>query len=154
MTLTANERRGVDIVIYKTDGNQVKGELIAVKQNSLLLKEHNSGADVTAAISEFKTITMVRKSKALKFGGMGLFIGGVGGALFGGIAVGETEDVTAGGWAAIFGISAGILAATLGGIIGGIMGIDKTIQIEGKSDSEINKILDDLRKKARVPGFQ
>jgi hypothetical protein len=152
--LTANERRGADLVIYKTNGNQIQGELIAVKQNSLLLKEHDSGADVTAVISEIKTITIVKKSKALMFGGTGLFIGGVCGALFASAAIGETEDITAEGWAAIFGISFGISAATLGGIIGGIMGIDKTIQIEGKSDSEVKQTLAELRKKARVPDFQ
>ena len=45
--LTAKERKGADLLIQKKDGAQVRGELIAMKENSLLLMERDSGADVT-----------------------------------------------------------------------------------------------------------
>jgi hypothetical protein len=45
-----------------------------------------------------------------------------------------------------------------GGLIGSQIGSSledfEIIQLEGKSDTEINKIMEDLRKKARVPEFQ
>ena len=40
------KERGIDLKIQKTDGQQVRSELNAVKQNSLLLMERGSGADV------------------------------------------------------------------------------------------------------------
>jgi hypothetical protein len=41
--MPAEEKRGATLIIQKKDGQQVKGELIAVKENSLLLKEAESG---------------------------------------------------------------------------------------------------------------
>ena len=149
MTLTANERRGADLVIYKTDGDQVRGELIAVKENSLLLKEKNSGADVTAGIGEIRSIKIVKKSKAV----LGATIGGALGALSAYAAYKAPEP-------AIFEMEAPVILGVaaigilIGGGVGAIAGTDKTIQIEGKSDAEIKKISEDLRKKARVPDFQ
>ena len=35
--LIAKERRGAELIVQKKDGQQIRGELIAVKQNSLLL---------------------------------------------------------------------------------------------------------------------
>ena len=45
--LFAKEKRGADLIIQKKDGQHVRGELIAVKKNSLLLLDRESGADVT-----------------------------------------------------------------------------------------------------------
>ena len=55
--LYAKERRGVDIMIQKKDWQQVAGELIAVKQNSLLLKESVTGVDVTAVVCDMNLET-------------------------------------------------------------------------------------------------
>jgi len=50
--LIAKERRGAELMVDKKDGQQVRGELIAVKQDSLLLLERESGADVSVDIEE------------------------------------------------------------------------------------------------------
>jgi hypothetical protein len=42
----------------------------------------------------------------------------------------------------------------VGFLIGAVMGIDKKIQIQGKSDTEITAALEKLSKKARIRGFQ
>lgn len=60
--LYAKARRGANLLIQKTDGQQVGGELIAVKQNSLLLKDSKSGADVSVDIGDVKVITILRFS--------------------------------------------------------------------------------------------
>ena len=104
-------------------------------------------------------LKIVRKSK----GGLGALIGfGIGGAF--GIAVGiawsrDPDSGTSGFFNYLLGFSLltlifGAPPALLGWIIGEIAGRDKTIQIEGKSDSKIKKILEDLREEARVPDFQ
>ena len=61
--LYAKERRGAELVIQKKDGQQAKGELIAVKKNSLLLKDSQTGADVSIAIEDITKIKIARKSK-------------------------------------------------------------------------------------------
>ena len=47
-----------------------------------------------------------------------------------------------------------VCALVIGGTVGTVVGIDKIIHIEGKSDSEIQEILEKLRKKARVRNAQ
>ncbi len=47
----------------------------------------------------------------------------------------------------------GIPGLLVGAVVGSIIGTDKTIQIEEKSDSEIQESLEYLRKKARIPDY-
>lgn len=149
--LYAKERHGADIMVQRIDGQQVSGELIAVRVDSLLLRESALWADVTVDVEDIKVITIVKESKKV----LGMLIGGGSGALIAAVAYKESEEMfsfypTKGQMvvgAAIFGILVGWATA-----VGA--GKDKTIQIEGRSDSEIKKILEDLRKKARVPNFQ
>ena len=145
----AKEKRGADLIILRTDGTQVRGELIAVKQNSFLLLDRESGADVTVDVGDVSIITIVRKSMA--FGGAGF--GAILGAVIGG-GIGQTMDTGSSGFGpsgGMVGILAGGLAGVLIGALGGMaLGTDKTFQIYGKSDSEIQEILRKLRKRARV----
>ena len=151
--LNAKEKKGADLIIQKKDGIQVRGELIAVKQNSLLLQERESGADVTVDIADVGVITIKGKSKGWEGMGLGLLIGG-------GIGVGVAAAVVPSGYSTSGIAVAGIVAlgAVLGLLIGGYMGTtlgkDKAIQIEGNSDSEIQEILEKLRKKARITEYQ
>ena len=49
--VTAKEKRGAELVVLKRDGMQIRGELITVKENSLLLLSPE-GEDVTIRIEE------------------------------------------------------------------------------------------------------
>ncbi len=60
--LYAKERRGAKLIIKKKDGQQVEGELITVKPNSLLLL-NSEGKDVSVDIADIKVIRIVKKSK-------------------------------------------------------------------------------------------
>jgi hypothetical protein len=77
--LMANERRGAELVITKTDGQETKGELIAVKPLLLLLLDSQTSADVSVEIGEIAVIKIIKKSKALTVGAIGFG----GGALLG-----------------------------------------------------------------------
>jgi len=153
--LIAKERRGAELIVQETDGTQVRGELIAVKENSLLLMERYSGADVSVDIKDVGVITIVKKSKILQGASIGAFVGFTCGAVY----VLSTQStqywwnnrVT---YATLYGVIGACIGALFGGIPGSIAGIDKTIQIEGESDSEIKEALEYLRKKARVRNFQ
>ncbi len=145
--LTAKERKGADLLIQKTDGTQVRGELIAVKENSLLLLDRDTGADVTVDVGDIRVITIVKKSKALLGAGIGLLIGcGLG------VVIGQQSDEY---WMTFaVGVGFGVPAILIGILVGSLAGKDKTIQFEGKSDSEIQEILEKLRKKARIKNSQ
>jgi hypothetical protein len=146
----AEERRGADI-IDKTDGGKVEGELIAVKENSLLLKLSYSSFDVSVDIEDVKIVTVKKESKAAIGANFGFLIGGSIGALGAakckGWGCGTTRAITISG--ILFGLFGGIIG---GGVGEGIEGKERTV-FEGKSDAEIQKILSKLRKKARVKNY-
>jgi hypothetical protein len=129
----------------------IRGELIAVKPNSLLLSD-TEGKNVSIDIADIKVIAIVKKSKAR----LGRYIGGavgfVGGMVIAMISVRPEEDVS------IFfpGLILGWLLSIPSSIIGGMVGspADKIIQIEGMTDLEINEALDELRKKARIRDYR
>jgi hypothetical protein len=157
MPLTAKERKGADLIVQRTDGTQVRGELIAVKQSSLLLMERDSGADVTVDIEEISVITIAKKWKA----GNGFLIGSIVGAVSGaGFAAymmanpifGKSEFQVGGLIGAT--LISGLVVGVIGILISGLSSKDKIIQFEGMSDSEIQEILEKLRKKARVRNAQ
>ena len=163
------KKKGAELIVQKIFGQQVRGELITVKENSLLLLDSESGADVSVDIREIRLIEIVKKSKSLAWGGIGLVSGAVIGALTGylqgddppiRVRFGSTIIMTgppmftADEKALYGGIGWGILGGAIGGIGGTIAGADKTIQSEGKSETAIRKALNKLRKKARVRNSQ
>ena len=111
-------------------------------------------ADVSVDVVNIRVITHVRKPKLLLRAGFGL-------ASFLVVATGTAiqadvsdqpglADQTALGLGLIAGLTAGLIVF----FTGGFLLKDKTIQTEGKSDSEIQEILEYLRKKARVKNAQ
>jgi len=158
VNLYAKERRGAKVVITKTNGQQIRGELITVKPNSLLLLD-TEGKDVSVGIGDIKVITIVKKSKALVGATYGALAGGGTGAIVGALigkpapiilsSVGAEESTILGG--IFFGL---VIGAVCGGITGALLGTDKTIRFEGMSDSEIREALDKLRKKARIRDYK
>ncbi len=157
-SLYAKERRGAELVVKKKYGQWVRGELIAVKENSLLLLSI-SGADVSVDIGDINVIEIIRKPKTLLGAGLGFFVGGGVGALVG-MEVsaayfwgGDTKEGQIRG-AAIGGVIGGLVGMAVGWYIGAHNNRFETILIEGKSDSEVKEALEKLRKKARVPDYQ
>ena len=90
--LFAKERRGAQLVIEQMDGQLVGGELIAVKNSSLLLLSE-VGTDVSVGIKNVKVIKIVRKSKAKLAAGIGLLAGGAFGALIGNLITDEEDMI-------------------------------------------------------------
>ena len=152
------KKHGALLIIQKIDGQQVRGELITVKPNSLLLLD-TEGKDVSIGIADIKVIRVVKKLKV----GEGMVIGGLTAAGIGaliGFSKGDDPNLaiqwglTAEGKALVYGLLVGGLGFFIGGIIGVIAGIDKKIQIEGMTDSEIREAMDKLRKKARIRDYK
>ena len=105
-------------------------------------------------IGDIKVIRIVKKSKALLGAGLGLLIVGGGGALLAVVANAGHEPYTIKERAWLVGIFGGLAGLLIGGVTGALLGSDKTIQIEGMSDSEIQGALDKLRKKARIRDYK
>lgn len=152
-SILAKEKRGAELIVNMKDGQSVRGELITVKENSILLLSE-SGADVSVDIQDIKVIRVVKKSKALQGAGYGFLISA---ASFSALAWATDEEYFTdpeGGGPLVLALFFGIPGLLLGGAGGAILGIDKTIEIEGKADSEIQEIMEDLRSKARIPDYQ
>ena len=150
--ISAKEKKGADLIIQKTYGGKIEGELIAIKENALLLKLSYSSFDVSVDIAEVKTITIIKESKTEIGALFGVLIGGsIGASLAGrskGWGGGTTQAI------AISGILYGLLGGIIGGGIGGGIKSKENLIFEGKSDPEIQKILEKLRRKARIKNAQ
>jgi hypothetical protein len=95
----------------------------------------------------------VKKSKALQGAGYGFLISA---ASLSALAWASDEEYFTdpeGGGPLVLAVWFGIPGLLVGAVIGAIMGTDKTIQIEGKTDSEIQESLEYLRKKARITDY-
>jgi len=156
--LIAGERRGAMLIVLKNDGSQENGELIAVKQKSILLLGAFSGTDVSVEVTDINTIKIVKKSRALSGFGFGSLMGGVSGAAIGFLMGGDPPNqwfsFSAGEKALIGGAALGIVGGLVGLTAGALAGADKTIQIGGKSDLEIQAALAGLKPKARISNFR
>lgn len=142
--IMAKERRGAEVVITKIDGQQLKGELIAVKASSLLLLDSRSATDLSVDVNDFRAIRIVRKPR-FWLAGITFAIGaGLGYDAAKRDGLSSANSMVDG---VLYGIAVGIPTILLSGI-------DQTIQIAGKSPGEIKAIKEKLRKKARVTDFQ
>ncbi len=152
--LMGKERKGVKLAIKKIDEQQVNGELITVKPDSLLLLDSETGSDVSVNIEDIKAIKIVKKSLAYELG-LGGFLAT---AAYRGVAHSSIRREEEGEAATQHFLGTtlviGAIAGAVGVLIGVALGIDKTIKIEGKSDVEIDAALKKLSKKARVPNYQ
>jgi len=149
------EKKRGSIVLTKKDGQQIEGELVIVKPNSLLLLD-TEGKDVSVDIADIKVIRIGKKSKAGLGARIGSAAGTLGGIIFVAIidaALGEEESIPFYGYC-IFGGIGLCVGALVGGIIGAVVGTDETIHFEGMTDSEIKEALDKLRKKARIRDYK
>ncbi len=148
------KKKGAQLVIDKKEGQSVAGELIAVKNSSLLLL-NSEGADESVDIENINRIRIVKKSKFGRGAGFGLLSTGV---VF--LGIGTYSWLQYDEPANLLFISlywllvVALPSALVGGLIGVAAGTDEKIQIEGMSDTEIKTELEKLRKKARVPNYQ
>jgi hypothetical protein len=143
--LFAKERHGAELVVHKLDRQRIEGELIAVRQNSLLLLS-SDGIDVSVDVKDINVIIIEKKSKAGTGAIAGLLIGGAAGGYFFQRGKEGLEKVFTPFAILVY----GILGSIVGLCIGATFGTDKAIKIEGKSGTEIQEILEKLRRQARI----
>ena len=153
--LVAKERQGAQLVITKTDGKVMNGELTAVKKDSALLLKSPSGDDIAIDISDINILKIVEKSKKLLNIGGGFLICASIGALLGYEGAHDWAPNDTKGqwqWAGAGVVIGGVVGALLGAMVSS--GHKETILIRGKSPEEIKKVLEKLRTQARFPEYQ
>jgi hypothetical protein len=154
------KRKGAQLQIMKSDQEVIEGELLRVKEDSLLVMTSGSGTGVTVDIKEITKIRIKRKSKFGKGVFKGFLIGGGLGATLAltsrGNSKGEREghyninlDGSGSGIATLGALSLAAVGSVCGGIGGLLSGNYKNLQVNGKSPNEIKKIMKKLNKKAR-----
>lgn len=155
-------REGAQLILQNRDGTKVAGELLAVKHYRLILKQSDTDAGVTADIRDLAAIMIMGKSSSLPrvAGGVGGFlVGGGAGYLVVRLTFRKSYELSEAKsfWKDVnIGLLLVLGCATVGAVIGanlvGSAGADTTIQVEGKPDVEIQKILERLRSKALLKG--
>lgn len=133
--LAAQETRGATIVVTKLDGNQQRGQLIAVKPDSLLLLGW-AGRDISVGLDEIRTVRIVRRSP-VEF--LMLF-----GALAGSGAMGSSSGADD-DFQGLAGFAGGFLGALGGAATGVLTGADRKLVLAGETDDVVALRLDILR---------
>ena len=148
ISLQAKGYRGSALIVTLKTGSQIRGELIAVKPDSLLLLGLDF-KDTSVAVADIAAIRIVRRSKAWQ----GLLYGSVPGAVGGAIYGATAADGDMGALAAVFcGVVFGAASGLVGLAAGMASGMDTELVLAGLSDAETDKVLDKLNRQAREPG--
>src|SRR4030067_811604 len=141
--LMATERHGADLIVYKLDGTQENGELIAVKPASLLLLDDYSGSDISVSTGDINKIKIIKDSQLMMGAGIGALLG-IGAGVLTGLLFPAYSD--GGNFAPyLYGILGGGAGLITGGVLGGLKGKDINIQVRGRSDRETQEILSGFR---------
>ncbi len=153
-TISAKKRKkGIRLMVISD--KVVKGELLKVKKDSLLilLERRGSMSSVDVDISKIKTIKIIKKSKIGKGFLYGFLIGSTVGVLWGRSQAQCKHDK------GLQGFMGGIVFGTVGCLGGGAVGAGLTLS-EGrykeiynkeKSIGNLNKIINMLNNKAHYP---
>jgi hypothetical protein len=138
-----HERRGSTVVVTLTDGSQVEGELLAVKEDALLVYDPVADQGKTIELQQVANVKVLKKSNLLK----GLFVG-----LAVGLALSEYSYKIAGNDESLESIIYIFLPPpiTLGGVIfGALTSISKTVRLSRDSIESVRGKLEWLKLHSR-----
>lgn len=146
-SVSAKGKRGAVLIIQKKDGLKIRGELILVKLNSLLLIDSETSADISVELDDIKIIKIAKKSKLFKRGVLGALAGAGTGVLL----ITSANDHQGGQK----GLNAAVLFGCLGLICGGLWDAgketDEIVYIYGMFPyDDIDYALKKLRPLARL----
>ena len=146
------QKPGAHVVVTKTDGTVVAGELLMVKDKSLLLMASSGISGEEIKVNEILIVSVKIKGKFLKNVLKGtLFFASLGGIM--GAATGWEWGATGSdwwSWPIAFGGGLGILGMTMGAFSGLVSRSRKDIYFKEKTPRKVKSILKKLKKYARV----
>lgn len=156
LLLFSEDKKGAEVEIITSEAEQIRGELIAVKDTSLLILERETGRDRTFLFSDVSQIIIVKRSRIIFGTTLGALAGGVTGMLLGALVSftdNEEEDKSwdYGKIGGTIGLGAG---AAGGALFGFLEGKDKRVLFSELPPQEKEAFLEELRNMARVTGRQ
>jgi hypothetical protein len=150
---TAPAHKGATVSIALIQGSQ-KGELIGVKSDALVLAREN-GDPVVIPLSDIKSVRAFRKPRVLPAMSIGAVVGipmGVAAAKLSGAEANDMGDaIGKGSLFLLGGMASGAIAGVL---VASALNKDETYVLQDKSEREIQEILTQLKKWARVQNYQ
>ena len=145
--------KGAQVQIMKSEREVIEGELLRVKDNSLLVMTTGSDTGVTVDMNEIILIRIKKKRTFGKGAVPGLLVGADIGIVAGLAGKYDGEGILVknkGEGAFVGGLTLGVLGLGVGGITGSLGGqYYKKIQVQGKSPYKIKKIMLKLKEMAR-----
>jgi hypothetical protein len=138
LPLAAKERRGATVEVTMTDGRKVKGELLAVKADVLLIFDPNACQGRSLDLVQVNRVKILSKSKL----GIGMVIGCVFGL---GLTMLDTEGRIHGNTS----MTPVPIAGLIGGILGALAGLPTTFSQTGDVSRNLQQNLDVLKRHAR-----
>ncbi|MCJ7526014.1 MAG: hypothetical protein MUP71_12455 [Candidatus Aminicenantes bacterium] len=139
----SRERMGATVVVTMTDGRVVKGELLSVRDDALLLYIQSSDRGERLELMQVEKVKLLKKSKFLLGLGIGLLVG---------LALSEYSYGIAGNDEELSGLIYFVLppqTGLLGGICGVLAGISRVVYLAGESTASMQKNLGWLKLHAR-----
>jgi hypothetical protein len=144
------QKKGANLIILKDDGQVIEGELLSVKDRSLLLMICGSNAEAIVDISNVQEISMKRKKNFWNGFLKGGWIGLAGGTVLGLCCCShEPEGLRYKGCVILGGIMMGVYGGLGGGIVNVTARKYKKVHIIGKTSDEIDRFLKQLKEMAR-----
>jgi hypothetical protein len=138
LPLAAKERRGATVEVTMTDGSLLRGELLAVKADVLLIFDHDANQGKSIDIRQVARVKILNKSKL----GLGLAIGCVFGL---GLTMLDTEGRIHGNTS----MTPVPIVGLIGGILGALAGLPTTFSQTGDVSRNLQQNLDVLKRHAR-----
>jgi hypothetical protein len=149
--LLSKDWRGAQVVIVLRGGGTIEGELIAVRENSLLILDPTK-TDVSVVVADVSQVRLqLRKRGAGPIGVLGIVAGAACGGIYALVQSGGHEDFVMPG-----ALACGLLGGLLGGAIGfGVAGAGgeykvQVINFAPMTESEASLALARLRVHART----
>ncbi len=155
--LGAGSKDGAKLKIVTKDGTILLGELLAVKDRSLLVEGGKYDSSAAIELDDIRDLAIRGKSKGLLVSGIGLLGGAAVGAL-----IGSTTPVTEWGGSSFDGVSftaigAGVGAAAgaaFGFLVGSLMRQDEPLIVASVYQLEPGELLKKLRAAAKDPEYR
>jgi len=138
LPLSAKKRQGSTVVVTLIDGSEVKGELLAVKTDVLLVYDRDAGTGGSIDLRQVDQVKVFKKSKILASLAIGLGIG---------LALGLNPEKNV--HIDDYWLKISIPSVLIGGILGVGLSIPEKFFLAGESSRIVRLNLDCLRVYAR-----
>lgn len=142
--LAAGGRQGTKVVVTQRDGTKTAGELISVSQDALVVLA-KPWEDKTLAVSDIRSVRIIRRSRALALGLIGL----AGGATVGFVAATRDPEERDPNLTMSWTLATGATLGAFGALVGTGLGLDKVLRFDGKPPATVEKYLNKLRPRSR-----